>query len=266
MRVSSARLVAVGLLGVLAIPAITSADVILFQNNFEAPTGIVIPSGCCGDASQQQVNALYGTSFQQTFTVETLAINGPQNVYDDPSGIGGNYALGMLSAAQDDLLSLTFNTTGLPFINLGWDIAAVGIDQPSGLPSTPTFLDFQNPSTFRVTLYNTPGGVFNINNLGLFTALDAETVVGELPPAGGLTFDWSHHVIGLSTAGATDGNVTLLIDLTVGGYAAFDNIVIAAAEREGEIPTAVPEPATLLLFGGGLAAGALKRRRSGSHR
>ena len=259
MRFNGKTLVVAATLAGLLVPAAASAEVILFQNNFEAPTGIVIPFGCCGDASQQQVNTLYGTSFQQTFTVETLSINGPQGVYDDPSGIGGNYALGMLSSVQNDLLSLTFNTAGLPFINLGWDIAAVGIDQPAGLPSTPTFLDFQNPSTFRVTLYNTPGGVFNINTLGLFTALDAETVVGELPLSGGLTFGWSHHVVGLSTAGATDGNVTLLIDLTVGGYAAFDNMLITASEVEGD-PTVVPEPATLLLFGGGLAAGVWKRR------
>jgi PEP-CTERM motif-containing protein len=250
---------------ILALPTSSAAAVTLFQNDFESPVGIIIPFGCCGDASQQNVNTLYGTSFQQTNTVETLAINGPQNVYSDPDGIGGNFALGMLESVQNDLLSLTFDTAGLRFLNLSWDIAAVGIDQPGGLPSTPTFLT--GASTYTLTLFNTPGGVFNINSPGSFTALDQQTVTGTAPTSDGLTFDWSHHIVALDALGSTDGKVTLLIDLTAGGYGAFDNILIAASDIAGEVPGArVPEPSTLFLLATGLAAAAVAKYRGRARR
>ena len=253
------------LLLIVTLPTIGSAaPVTLFQNNFENPLNIVIPSGCCGDASQQNVKDLYGlTVFQQTNTVETLALHGPQGVYSDPDGIGGNFALGMLESAQNDLLSATFDSQGLQFLNLSWDIAAVGIDQPGGLPSTPTFLT--GASTYTLKLFDTPGGAFNINNLGAFTLLDQTTVTGKAPKPGGLTFDWSHHVVALDATGSTDGKVTLLIDLTAGGYSAFDNILIAASDIEGEVTVpGVPEPSMLFFLGSGLvaAAGIVKRRTS----
>ncbi len=237
-----------------------AAPILLFQNDFESPTGIVIPSGCCGDASQQSVNSLYGTAFQQTFTVETLAVNGPQNVYTDPSGQGGNYVLGLLQSVQNDLLSLTFDTQGLDFLNLKWDIAAVGIDQFAGLPSTPTFLT--GASAYTLTLYDTPGGLFNINTLGAYSVLDTAGVAGTAPSPDGLTFNWSTQVVALNSSASTDGRVTLLIDLVGGGYGAFDNLTIASSDTEGELPSPVPEPASLLLMGAGLSGiAALVRRR-----
>jgi len=46
------RLLMLTLTTLAAFPfAASAAPVTLFQNNFEAPTGIVIPTGCCGDAT-----------------------------------------------------------------------------------------------------------------------------------------------------------------------------------------------------------------------
>jgi len=167
----------------------------------------------------------------------------------------------MLEDVQNDLLSLTFDTQGLQFLNLGWDIAAVGIDQPGGLPSTPTFLDEQEATKFRLTLYDTPGGVFNINSLGLYSVLDTVDVTGTTPLPGGLTFLWNSRIASLNAGGSTDHNVTLLIDLIGGGYGSFDNLVIASSNEEGELPNPVPEPASLLLLAGGLAAASSKLRK-----
>ena len=244
---------------VMAPATAVAATITLFQNDFEAPTGILIPSGCCSDATQQTVNSLFGTAFDQTFTVETLAINGPAEVYSDPSGIGGNYALGMLTSEQNDLLSLTFDTTGLGFVNLGWDIAAVGIDQPVGAPITATFLT--GASSYRLTLYDTPGGTFSFASLGTYTVLDSKTVTGTDPLPGGLTFDWLRQVVALNASGQTDNQVTLVIDQIAGGYGAFDNLVIAASTEAGDLPGVVPEPSTLLLLGTGLALATRSRRR-----
>jgi PEP-CTERM motif len=93
--------------------------------------------------------------------------------------------------------------------------------------------------------------------------LDQQTVSSTAPLPGGLTFDWSNHIVALDALGATDGKVTLLIDLTAGGYGAFDNILIAASDTAGEIPGGqVPEPSSVLLLAGGLVAAAVAKHRA----
>lgn len=85
-------LLAALLLGASWLP--TQAAVLLYENDFESPTGFVDTSG--RDVSSQSVNTLYdqpGFVFQQIFTVETLEIQGGVafgSGYSDPSGIGGS--------------------------------------------------------------------------------------------------------------------------------------------------------------------------------
>ncbi len=240
-----------------------AAPILLFEQDFESPSGIIVGNACCTDISQQSVNALFGTAFQQTNTVETLAINGPAGLYSDPAGDGGNYSLGMLSSVQDDLLSLTFDTGGLLFLNMGWLISPIAADQPAGLPHTDTF-GISAP-TFQLSLYDSPGGVFDLASLGSFTLLDSTTISGNAPGATPFTFNWSSHVIALDASGSSDGNVSIVFDLTAGGYASFDRIVIASSDIAGELPPRgtpppdppppmpIPESSTLTLLGIGIA-------------
>jgi hypothetical protein len=193
--------------------------IILYQNNFENP---VVPPGnfCASDFSQTPVNTMYPPGFQQVFTPELLLINGPAERYSDPSGIGGNYALGMLQSIQDDKLALTFDTKGNAFLNVNIDISAIGADScgiAGIIPGQPQF---------RLTLYDTPTGTFNFNSPG--TQLDTIVITGDGVPQR-FIFDWTHHVISLNAAGATNSRVTLVWDVIGGGYAAFDNLLITAS-------------------------------------
>ncbi|MBK7338434.1 MAG: hypothetical protein IPJ00_20785 [Saprospirales bacterium] len=53
----------------------------LYDQDFENPNITPIQDGCFLDLSLNQgVNPLYGPGWQQKFTVETILINGPQNV------------------------------------------------------------------------------------------------------------------------------------------------------------------------------------------
>jgi hypothetical protein len=95
--------------------------------------------------------------------------------------------------------------------------------------------------------------------LASFTLLDTVMVTGDTPGANPFEFNWSDHIIALNASGSADGNVSIVFDLTAGGYAGFDNVVIAASDIAGElppvdpIPIPVPEPATIALLFWGVA-------------
>ncbi len=211
--------------------AATAVGGILYQNDFESPNGFVDNTG--RDVSLQSVNSLYGQPgflFQQIFTVETLEINGTAAFgggYQDPSGTGGNYAIGMLSHVQNDHLSLTFDAGTNAFLNFGIDVSHIDLDGVGGPfgpePGIAPVFDFR--------LYDSPSGSFNISSPG--TLLDSAQITGTSSARN--TFDWTSHVLGLSTARSTDGNVSLVVDLVQGGYAAFDNLVVAASNTQGSL-------------------------------
>jgi len=222
-----------------------SGATLLYSNNFESPVGFVDTTGL--DVSLQPVNSLYGRPgflFQQRNTVETLELKGGVawgTGYQDPEGNGGSYAIGMLATAQDDWLSLTFNAGTFDFLNVGMDITAVdlaGVGGPFGVAQP----------IFRISLYNSPGGVFNINVPG--TLLDTVDVTGTGTPHRQI-LDWTSVIAGLDASASTDGNVSMVIDLRQSGYAAFDNLVVVASDTEGSLETSsVPEPST---YAAGLA-------------
>jgi hypothetical protein len=243
----------------LAASALPANAVVLYTQDFEHPVGFVNDGGDINIF--RSINDLYGNQpvgfvFAQTFTTETLLIGGTQafgHGYVDPSGRGGRYVVSQLSDAQDDRLSLAFNAGAYKFLNLGIDLSGIDLDRFGG-PFVPAG---GFAPTYRFRLYDNPSGVVSISGNG--TLLDFFDATALFNPSKN-SFLWKHVTDGLDASGSTNGNVILQIDVLSGGYAAFDNIVVSAADVSGGIP----EPASwaLMIAGFGMVGTALRRRQA----
>jgi hypothetical protein len=212
----------------LSLPATaTAATVILYGNDFETPN-IPLAVDCGNSLDARGINFQYGTAdfvFDQTYTVETVFLQDPSGLYSNPSGQGGSYALGMLSTANDDHLSLTFDAGTFPFVNVGLDLSSIDI-QGCGGP-----FGVAQP-VMEVSVLDSPGGVFGWGN----PVLDSETVTGVAAPDA-WTFAWQNLVVGLDISGSTDGIISVVFNLLDSGYAAFDNMTITASDDAGIVDT-----------------------------
>jgi hypothetical protein len=192
--------------------------VILYQNDFESPN-VPLTVDCGNSLDGRGINLLYGTAdfqFAQQETVEAVFLDDNADLYKN-AGDHGKYALGMLSTVRDDKLALAFDSRGYPFINIGIDLSSIdvkGCGGPFGVTAP----------RLRITLIDRPGGVLVYDG----TELDRTEVVGLMAPDA-WTFRWKKEVVSLSTAGTTDGTVTVVFDLLEGGYAVFDNLSITAS-------------------------------------
>jgi hypothetical protein len=235
------------------------AAVVLYNQNFENPTGFV------NDAADvnifRTVNQLYGNqpagfTFAQDFTVETLLITGTQAFgtgYSDPSGKGGNYALGMLASVQNDLLGLSFDVGTFDFLNVSLDISSIDLSAWGG----PFVFPNDNVPEFEFTLFDNPGGGTGLNGNG--TILARMRATGTASPRS--VFDWTNVLLPMDASQSTNGKVTLRIDLLRGGYAAMDNFRIVASNVGGDLAI-VPEPSTILLAVPAMALMAVSAVRS----
>ena len=202
------------------------ATIVVYDQDFESPNIIPARDACYFDLDVfTTVNALYGPGFIQTTTVETILINGIDNLYTDPTGIGGNYALGMYSAAQNDKFAYSFDTQNKDFLNVRLDISSIGINGTTGCSGL--ILQTVTP-VLRLQLYDSPSGTFSITNPGVL--LDQQDVTGTSPGSTVFTFNWAEVVAGLDASQSTNGMVTLQFDLLAGAYASIDNIYITASD------------------------------------
>jgi hypothetical protein len=200
---------------------------VLYTNDFETPN-VELVASCGNSLDPSGINVLYGSEgfvFQQVNTVEGVVIDDPSNLYTDPSGVAKNYALGMLSTYQDDLLALTFEVTGKSFLNVGFDLSAIDVSGCGGPFGTAA-------PVMQVRLYDTPNGAFSFGAPG--TLLAQGDVTGVAAPDQ-WTFAWSYGVVSLDATAATGSSLTVVFDLQQSGYAAFDNVSIVAADSAGVV-------------------------------
>ncbi|MDX8128198.1 hypothetical protein QLH52_12955 [Methylomonas sp. OY6] len=223
----------------------------LYTQDFENPNAGAFVNDS-GDVNiYNPINALYGGQpagfqFAQTFTVETLQIGGTQawgTGFLDPQARAGNYAISMLSSAQNDLLGLSFNIGTHKYLNFQMDVSSIDLDRWGG----PFVAAGGVAPVFRFSLFDNPGGGTGVTGGALLSFADVTGTATALKN----TFDWTNHIIALDATGNTNGNVILQIDELQGGYAALDNFVIAASDKPGDVGQ-VPLPAAAWLFGSGL--------------
>lgn len=254
---------ALGTALLVSVSPLQAAPITLYDQDFENPVGYNNDGGDVSifrTVNDHYANQPAGFEFAQTFTVETLNVSGSERNggsaafgtgWDDPTGQAGNFAIGMLSTAQNDLLGLNFNVGAFDFLNFQIDVSSIDLSTFGG-----PFVPIGAVPTFRFTLYDNPTGNLSV---GTGTILDQVDFSGTASDRD--TFDWTTGAFGLSTEGNTNGNVTFQIDLLVGGYGAFDNLKIVASNVQGEIDP-VPLPASLVLLLGGLGGLSAFRRRS----
>jgi hypothetical protein len=205
--------------------ATAGASVVLYSNDFESPNEPIVVD-CGNSLDTRGIDFLYGEPgfvFHQQNTVEAIVLEDAQGLYADPEGIGGAHSLGMLSTAQDDKLALTFDRQGRNFINIGLDLSSIDVQGCGG----PFGVDVP---VMQISLLDSPGGVFDFAQ----SVLDSDSITGEAAPDA-WTFDWTSGVVSLDASAATDGSVSILLDLVQSGYAAFDNLSIVASDSAGVI-------------------------------
>ena len=184
-----------------------------------------------------------GFRFAQQFTVEVLNVTGSlrgrgdpalRRGWRDPSGRGGNFAIGM-QQNEDDRLGLSFDIEGRKFLNLSIDFSSIDVYRGG-------FVELGVAPKIRLTLHDNPSGARETSGT---RKLDSVEIVGEVSaPA---IFAWTEHVIALDSSGATNGNVILEIDLLKGGYIAFDNLIVTASNQAGDVGKGVRDEEGLIV-------------------
>lgn len=204
-----------------------ASSVVLYSNDFETPNQ-ELAVNCGNSLDTRGINLLYGTTdfvFAQVNTVEGIVVHDPSALYSDPSGIAKNYALGMLSSYQDDKLALTFEVTGQPFLNVGFDLSAIDVQGCGGPFGT-------DVPVMQVSLLDTPSGTFDFGAPGV--ALDQGEVTG-VASSSPWKFEWKYGVVSLDSSKATGKSVTVLFDLKQSGYGAFDNLSIVSSQQQNVV-------------------------------
>ena len=96
------------------------AGTVLASEDFEHPNQPLVVN-CGNSLDTVGIATLWGrpgASFLQYYTVEGVVIEDPAGQYENPSGFGGQYAIGMLSNLEDDRLFLTVNARALPVVGV----------------------------------------------------------------------------------------------------------------------------------------------------
>lgn len=219
---------------------------LLYLNDFEDPNRRVF-SSCGGgaDIRDDAINILFsksGFKFHQQETVEVVHLDGLQRnldhsegdpIFENPQGVGGNFAIGMFSDQEEDKLSLTLDTHDFSFLNIGISLAAANLPGCGG-PFT-----YENRSykpKVHVSVLDSPEleGDFNdwdeqpLDEGDLEGSEVSGSDLADLP----FKLNWGYDMIGLDVSSSSDGYVTIVFDLEGVPYAIFDDLIIVGSSAK----------------------------------
>ncbi|CAB9499214.1 expressed unknown protein [Seminavis robusta] len=226
------------MLASFAATAVQAKQVILYQNDFEAPKASLSP-----DPANQllatpgnDVNTNYGAQggpnhvktthgdghFGQQNSVETLVVHSTyksQYPYSDPDGRAGDYSIGMLAdypaAATSDFLWLDFTApSGQDYFNVQVDISAISASGGMG-PNTKV------PVIYDLILIDMASGQEVV--------LETKRITGTTAP-NDYTFAWTRGLASFNKGDRTD--LRIKFDAIQPSYSAIDNLLIYTDEVE----------------------------------
>lgn len=218
---------------------------LLYQNDFEDPSRRVFSS--CGGGADIRDNAINiffskpGFAFHQKETVEVVHLDGLQRnsdhtegaeIFDNPQGVGGNFAIGMFSNQEEDKLALTLDTHDFSFLNIGMSLAAANLP---GCGGPFTYESRLYKPKFHVSVLDSPEGDFSdwggqpLDEGDIEGSEVSGSDLADLP----FKLDWGYDMIGLDVSSSSDGYVTIVFDLQGDApYAIFDDLIIVGSSTK----------------------------------
>lgn len=201
---------------------------ILYENDFEEPLRTITPLNGCPFLDKTPVNQNYGLESylfnQGATTVETVLLQGSDLDVVDPSGRGGNYALGMLQNTEDDKLSLSFELEGRQYVEVNLDVTPRECQCISGFFGCS---EENADATLRISLIDDPDGEVPLEPSIKNIELDAYTCNAP-KGASDDKLNWTR-CSGVMDAGSAE-RVAINFDATAGNYVVFDNLQIFAKD------------------------------------
>ncbi|KAL3932279.1 MAG: hypothetical protein SGARI_004007, partial [Bacillariaceae sp.] len=153
-------------------------------------------------------------NLETVFVTNSISLDNGQP-YQDPTGTGGDFAIGFQNIFDDDQMAISIDLGGRCGVEVSFDATPLYFINWTGIRRP--YAD----AAFTVSVLDDPNAVAALDG----ALLDSDT--GFCPRGSDqITFNWTRHTLTLDASGSTNGIVSIRFGVTSGNYAVLDNIVI----------------------------------------